>query len=102
MEESPEIFEDELAELAGLLLTQEGLDAMLTHVARIAVRAVPACDAAGMSLQEGERVYTAAVSEAYVEQIDQHQYDTDEGPCLDALRTGTLRRSPSLEADARW
>jgi GAF domain-containing protein len=37
-----------------------------------------------------------------VRRVDHHQYTTDEGPCLESLRTGELRRSPSLAADARW
>ena len=47
MNEPREALEDELSDLAGLLQTDESLDAMLRHVADIAVRAIPACDAAG-------------------------------------------------------
>jgi hypothetical protein len=50
MDELPETLESELTELAGLLLTNETLETMLGHVAQGAVRAIPACDAAGVTL----------------------------------------------------
>ncbi len=102
MDEPREPLEDELSDLAGLLQTNESLDAMLDHVAAIAVRAIPACDAAGVTLFEHDQVTTAAASSPLVRRVDQHQYSADEGPCLESLRTGELRRSPSLAADKRW
>jgi GAF domain-containing protein len=102
MDEPPETLESELTELAGLLLTNETLETMLGHVAHSAVRAIPACDAAGVTLFERDQLTTAAASGPIVRQVDRHQYSTDEGPCLESLRTGELRRSESLEADTRW
>jgi GAF domain-containing protein len=102
VDESPEAVEDQLAELAGLLLTNETLETTLQHVAQIAVRAIPACDAAGVSLAEDGRMTTAAVTTPFVNRVDDHQYATDEGPCLETLRTGEPRRSPSLETETRW
>ena len=34
--------------------------------------------------------------------VDDHQYSPDAGPCLESLRTGEIRRSPSLADDTRW
>ncbi len=56
--EPREPLEEELSDLAGLLQTDESLDTMLGHVADIAVRAIPACDAAGVTLFEHDRVGT--------------------------------------------
>jgi GAF domain-containing protein len=102
VDEPFEQLEDELTELAGLLLTNESLETMLGHVAHIAVRAIPACDAAGVTLFEHDQLTTAAASGPLVQRVDHHQYSADEGPCLESLRTGETRRSPSLEADTRW
>jgi GAF domain-containing protein len=102
MDQPREPVEDELSELAGLLLTNESIETMLGHVADIAVRAIPACDAAGVTLFEHDQLTTAAASGAVVRRVDEHQYTADEGPCLESLRTGELRRSPSLETDTRW
>jgi GAF domain-containing protein len=92
----------ELSELAGMLLADETLDSTLERVASVTVRAIPACDAAGVSLTEKGRVVTAAISEPLVATVDNHQYDTREGPCLETLRTGEPRRSESLAHDSRW
>ncbi len=102
MDEPREPLADELSDLAGLLQTDESLETMLGHVAVIAVRAIPACDAAGVTLFEHDRVTTAAASGPLVQRVDNHQYATDEGPCLESLRTGEIRRSPSLRDDTRW
>jgi GAF domain-containing protein len=102
MDEPRAPLEDELSKLAGLLLTNESLEAMLGHVADITVRAIPACDAAGVTLFEHDQLTTAAASGPLVRRVDSHQYSADEGPCLESLRTGKLRRSPVLEADSRW
>lgn len=102
MDDAHDALEEELHELSGLLLTDETLEMMLGHVAHIAVRAIPACDAAGVTLYERDQMVTAAASGPLVQRVDEHQYSSDEGPCLESLRTGEIRRSPSLKADARW
>src|SRR5205823_13475124 len=102
MDEPREPLADELSDLAGLLQTDESLETMLGHVADIAVRAIPACDAAGVTLFEHDKVTTAAASGPLVQRVDNNQYSTDEGPCLESLRTGEIRRSPSLADDTRW
>jgi len=102
VEDRREALEDRLSELAGLLLTNETLEAMLGQVADIAVRAIPACDAAGVTLFERDQLTTAGASGPIVRRVDHHQYSTDEGPCLESLRTSELRRSEWLEADTRW
>jgi GAF domain-containing protein len=91
-----------ISELAGILLTNETLETALGHVAAISVRAIPACDAAGVTLVEHDQLTTAAASRPLVRRVDDHQYTTNEGPCLESLRTGELRWSRSLEADTRW
>lgn len=102
MDEPPDTLGGELTELAGLLLTNETLETMLGHVANSAVRAIPACDAAGVTLFERNQMTTAAASGSIVRRVDLHQYSTDEGPCLESMRTGELRRSVSLAAETRW
>ena len=93
---------EELAELAGLVLVNETLGTTLQRVADLAVRAIPACDAAGVSFSEQGRVETAAVSGPLVTRVDEHQYATGQGPCLETLSTGEPTRSPSMGAETRW
>src|SRR5207245_11323116 len=92
---------EELAELAGLVLVNETLGTTLQRVADLAVRAIPACDAAGVSFSEQGRVETAAVSGPLVTRVDEHQYASGQGPCLERLSTGEPTRSLTSGAAPR-
>ncbi|CAN5544871.1 GAF and ANTAR domain-containing protein [soil metagenome] len=78
-----------LRALANFIVTDRSLGATLTEISEIAVSAIgPAC-MAGIAMHDehgkhGTRVFTAP--EAVV--IDDVQYETGRGPCLDAWRTG--------------
>ncbi len=100
-DEPPRAFEGQLSELAGLLVTDETLQTTLGHVVDGAVRVIPACDGAGVTLSEHDGPTTAAASGPLVRQVDHLQYASDEGPCLETLRTGVPRRT-WLESDERW
>jgi GAF domain-containing protein len=102
MDEPTEALEHRLLELTGIVLADATLEAALGHVARVTVRAIPACDAAGLSVLEHGRITTAAASVPLVHRLDAHQSAVEEGPCLEAIRTGEVRRSPRLRLDARW
>ena len=98
----PKAFEAELSKLRCLLVSNETLQTTRGPVVDIAVRAIPACDGAGVTLFERDQPATAAASGPLVRRIDRLQYTTNQGPCLETLRTGELRRSPSLESETRW
>lgn len=91
-----------LTELSGLLLGGETLEQTLQRVVRLAVRTVPGCDAAGVTLLTAGRPSTAAASDERVLPVDQAQYDAGEGPCLDAARHLRTNRVDLDEADERW
>ena len=90
MDEPTEALEHRLLELTGIVLADATLEAALGHVARVTVRAIPACDAAGLSVLEHGRITTAAASVPLVHRLDAHQSAVEEGPCLDAIRTGAI------------
>jgi hypothetical protein len=62
MDEPTESLGHRLLELTGIVLADETLEAALDHVAQVSVRAIPACDAAGVSVFEHGRITTAAAS----------------------------------------
>src|SRR3569833_3725575 len=65
---------------------------ILQRVCRQVVHAVPDTELASITrLREGAP-YTAAATGDGARRIDQAQYDTGQGPCLEAARTGTLQR----------
>jgi len=53
-----------------------------------ALEAVPPAVLAGISMTVDARVGTYVFTHPEVEQVDRPQYDTGDGPCLDAFRTG--------------
>lgn len=102
MADSQDTLQTELSELRGMLLSSDTLETTLGHVAEIAVRGIPACDGAGVSLFEGDKLRTAAASSPFVQRVDAVQYSSGEGPCLDTIRTGEPRRTERLDEDSRW
>ena len=102
MEELPEESVERFARVEKLLRTQRTLPARLESVVAIARRTVPHCDAAAISLiVEGEPT-TGAVSDRLAVEIDLVQYQTGEGPCLEAIARGQVIRIDILERDQRF
>jgi transcriptional regulator with GAF, ATPase, and Fis domain len=93
---------DSLRQLSNLLLSEETLRSSLKRVAYLSVRAMDACDAAGVSVVDGSQVVTIASSDASVEAIDEIQYTTEQGPCLQAIRDGEIFKIDSMTEDSRW
>jgi serine phosphatase RsbU (regulator of sigma subunit) len=77
-----------LSELSEAVARQETVDSILARVADAAATLIPDCDAASVTVIEGDRPTTAAATEASAIGIDRVQYDAGSGPCLEAVRTG--------------
>lgn len=60
------------------------------------------CDHAGISFLKGRTGVTPAASDAISPQVDAIQYETDQGPCLDAIRKHEVFRSGDLGKEKRW
>jgi serine phosphatase RsbU (regulator of sigma subunit) len=80
---------------------QETYDA-LVDVVRLAARAVTGCDAAGISLVGPAGFDTVAATDHTVREVDSAQYRRDDGPCLHAIRVGTLVRVDDFVTEPRW
>jgi putative methionine-R-sulfoxide reductase with GAF domain len=80
----------------------ESLDANLHQVAALAVRNVPGCDFAGITLLRGGRPTTAVFTDPTSPEIDSAQYETGEGPCLEAFRTNAIHRIEDTRTEQRW
>jgi hypothetical protein len=92
----------QLSELARELQADITTEALLRHIVMAAVTEIPGADYAGITLVTGREITTPAASDELVERIDQVQYETDEGPCLDAARHRETVRSGDLRAETRW
>ena len=101
-EPSHEELDQRVSELSRLLLAEETLETSLRRTAELAVALIPHCDTCGVSVAEDGRVSTRVSTSALAERVDAYQYAIDEGPCLEAFRTGTVIKVTSLAAERRW
>jgi transcriptional regulator with GAF, ATPase, and Fis domain len=95
---SPEIF----AEVARSLLAQDDVQQTLQRIVELAVETIDGCDHAGVSFLKGRKGSTPAASDDVPLRVDAIQYETDEEPCLDAIRKHEVFRTGDLGQETRW
>jgi GAF domain-containing protein len=92
-----------LSELARILHAEQGLDKTLRQIVDAAVDTVPGAQHASIStVQRRREVKTLAATGELARSIDHAQYDSGQGPCLDALYGEITVRLPDLATDQRW
>ena len=73
----------------------------LLHVAQLACQAGPA-DMAGITMLVDGTPSTAVFTDTEAPDIDRAQYESGQGPCLDAFRNQQIYRIESTATDVRW
>lgn len=92
-----------IQELAGLLVEDGTLTELLEQVLELTSRAVQASAAVSVTVVDDEGHHaTAAASSQDARDVDDAQYEFDEGPCVEALRTGQEHRFDDLTELDRW
>lgn len=100
--------EDELrlSELVGslqdLVLSTHDLKSFLEGVALVASQVVEPPASCGITTRHEGPPTTVATSDARAALVDQAQYDTGSGPCIEALSTGLAVEVTDQRYDARW
>lgn len=92
----------ELAQLAGLVLSEPDVDAALTRVTQVAVAVVATCDGASLTMRRAGVPDAPAASDPWAAGLDEVQFEEQEGPCLNCLREGSVMRSRDLGNDERF
>jgi len=92
----------DLAAAARLPLTRGLLDCALKLVVVMSKSVMAGADGVSITLPRDGRLRTVAASNDVVLQMDHDQYDTGQGPCLDAATQGELFHSTDLESESRW
>lgn len=92
----------ELAQLAGLVLSEPDVDAALTRVTQVAVAVLPACDGASLTMRRAGAPDAPASSDDWAKSLDELQFQEQEGPCLNCLREGSVMRVRDLRVDERF
>lgn len=94
---------DQLAALARALEQEDDPQQTLDAIVRAAVDTVPGAQHASVSVVQRRRVVeTVAATGDLPRAVDQAQYDTGEGPCLDTLYQRETVRVPDLAREQRW
>ncbi len=92
-----------LSDLARTLQHEEDVEKTLQAIVNAAVDTVPGAQYVGLSVVERRRqVHTRAGTDDLVYQVDQVQYDTGEGPCLDAMYEHRTVHLPDMTGERRW
>jgi GAF domain-containing protein len=93
---------ESLAALSKFFVGDHTVQQTLQRVADLTVTAVPPADFAGLTLLVEGRERTAVFTDPASPEIDQAQYDTGDGPCLQAFQQGEIVSVPSMADDARF
>lgn len=78
------------------------VDDRLRRVVTIAAKAIVGADGVSVSLSRDGRIKTVAASNDTVLRMDDHQYETGEGPCLSAAADGVPFDIERLSDEDRW
>jgi GAF domain-containing protein len=94
---------ERLSTLSRDLQDETDVEGRLVAIVQAAARTVPGAEHASISSVEQRReVRTMAATGQLARAVDQAQYETGEGPCLDALYDNRTVRLPDLGAESRW
>lgn len=90
------------ADLATRLMAAPDVQATMQVIVDAAVEVIEPCDHASISHMRGRSLVSACSSDECGLILDGIQTGADEGPCLDAIRTGEAMVAEDLSTDPRW
>ncbi|WP_422743265.1 ANTAR domain-containing protein [Mycobacterium sp. WMMD1722] len=93
---------DAIESLLSLVAAEEPLDDALQRVASSGAGAIPDADAVSISVLTGEAPRTAAHTDDLLLRLDEEQYASGRGPCLEAAARGRPVRVATRADDQRW
>jgi anti-anti-sigma factor len=99
----PRVASEDLAGLrVGLRANDEVIDASLRRVTELVGATMQGADGVSITLERDGRLSTVAASNSTVMEMDGHQYETGQGPCLSAAAEGCGFHIQSLANETRW
>jgi transcriptional regulator with GAF, ATPase, and Fis domain len=90
------------ADIARALLSEDTVEATLQRIVDLAVETVEGCECAGITFVRGGQWSTPASTSEVPPAVDSIQYETGEGPCLDAIREHEVFQTDDLSQEERW
>ncbi|MCU1676693.1 MAG: histidine kinase [Frankiales bacterium] len=91
-----------IRDLARIVLSDSTLDSVLHRVSEAARRSMPTRTETSVTLVGTTDPMTAASTDALAANLDQAQYASGHGPCLDAARTGERLLIVDMALESRW
>jgi GAF domain-containing protein len=91
-----------LNSLAELQLSGATLDSIAFRIGEAGVATLSGWHACAASIAAGDRIATFGATDPDVNSVDQHQYDTMKGPCVDAMRGGRMTYYDGTNDEPRW
>jgi len=93
----------ELADVAAALAAEHGKELTTAMICKLAVEVIGPCDHASITIRSKRgRFRTTAASSQIAEDLDAHQYELTDGPCLSSVEGGEVVFSADLDAESRW
>jgi len=93
---------ESLGALSNFFVGDGTFEDTLHRVCDLTVRAIPGADLAGITMIVEGRQNTAVFTDELAPEIDEAQYDTGEGPCVEAFQTGEIRQISSTLEPGQW
>ncbi len=93
---------DSGSDVVRLLDRFEDVTGFLDGLVRWAVDRTPGAEACGLTVEEAGRGVTVTYSGDLAARGDERQYELDDGPCLQALRTGEVVAVADMAEESRW
>jgi GAF domain-containing protein len=94
--------DESLAALGRFFVGDLSVHDTLHEVSELVTKAIPAADMVGLTMLLEGRPRTAVFTDETAPEIDQAQYETGDGPCLDAFRHQTVYAIPRTADDGPW
>ncbi|MEO5832108.1 MAG: GAF and ANTAR domain-containing protein [Nakamurella sp.] len=91
-----------MGELSDLLRADRDLEHILTEVVQMARRRIPGTEEAAITLVRHKRPGTVATTGGIAVPLDELQYETGYGPCLDAGRDNVINHIEDATTETRW
>lgn len=90
-------------DLADLVYRGESYDGVYAAICKVAVEVVPGCDHACVTtMRAGERPGCHGATDDVARLVDELEWQTGEGPCLDAIRSDRFEWDPDITRDSAW
>lgn len=95
-------FSESLAALSVYFAGDTSLSETLERVAELTLKAVGSAAFAGITMIVEGQERTAVFTDQRSPELDQAQYDTNSGPCVDAFHVGEIFTIDDTRTESRW